>query len=52
MNFNCDQRLHGTTSRERQSRHADILAVRMQFMTMKSDAENVKKMFVCEGGMA
>lgn len=36
--FSWDQRLHGVTSRDRQSRHSDILADRMQFMTMKSEA--------------
>lgn len=36
--FSWDQRLHGVTSRDRQSRHSDILADRMQFMTMKREA--------------
>ena len=36
--FNWDQRLQGVTSRDKQSRHSEIFADRMQFMTMKSEA--------------
>ena len=40
--FNWDQRLHGVTSRDKQSRHSEIFADRMQFITMKSEAVDMR----------
>jgi hypothetical protein len=40
--FSWDQRLHGVTSSDRQSRHSEIFADRMQFMTMKREAVEMK----------
>ena len=42
--FNCDHRLHGDISRDKQSRHSEILADRMQFMTMNRDAAGIYRM--------
>ena len=38
MDFSCDHRLQGATSRDKQSRHSEICADLMQFMTMKREA--------------
>ena len=38
VNLSWDQRSQGATSRDKQSRHSAILAVRMQFMTITKDA--------------
>jgi hypothetical protein len=39
--FSWDHRLQGVTSRDRQSRHSEIFADRMQFMTMKREAVEI-----------
>ena len=41
IDFNCDHRLQGATSRDRQSRHSEIFADLMQFMTMKREAVGI-----------